>query len=108
MGLKKGETIQPLLPEGVHIIIVDTRPEPLDAITPEDCILEGFPNLSPSDFVDMLVNVYKCDRGKPINRIQFAYSDGATSQAKEAETAIASLILSAHSKIKQMSLFEGN
>lgn len=75
MGLKKGETIQPLLPDGVHIVVVNTRIEPLEAITQEDCILEGFPNFSPSDFVDFLVSKYKCDRQKPINRIQFIYSD---------------------------------
>lgn len=111
MGLKKGEKIEPLLPDGVHIVVVNTRTEPLDAITQEDCVLEGFPHFSPSDFVDMLVKIYRCDRQEPINRIQFLYSDeikghiNAEPRSETAEKAVQQIFLSASFLTKQGSLF---
>lgn len=110
MGLKKGEKVKPLLPDGVHLIIVSTRTEPLNAITQEECILEGFPDLSPSEFVDMLVKKYKCEPTKPVNRILFAYSDevlasiDAQGNPPEVKEAINALILFGHSKLKTESL----
>lgn len=72
MGLKKGESVIEI---GPPIQVVSTRGEPLNAITDEDCILEGFPNLTPSEFVEMLVRHYKCNPAKEINRIEFKYTE---------------------------------
>lgn len=47
-GLKKGERIVPI---GGPIRITSIRREPLNAITVEDCTLEGFPGMVPADFV---------------------------------------------------------
>jgi hypothetical protein len=69
MGLKKGEKVKDL---GL-IRIVSTRPEPLNAITKEDCIKEGFPYCSPPMFVAMLVNHYRCQPAETVNRIEFEY-----------------------------------
>ncbi len=69
MGLKKGEKINKLK----TIRVVSTRQEPLSAITKEDCILEGFPEMAPQDFINMLTNHYKCEPDKPVNRIEFEY-----------------------------------
>lgn len=69
MGLKKGESIVRL----ATLRIVSTRGESLDAITKEDCILEGFPELEPAEFVQMLVKHYGVSSGATINRIEFEY-----------------------------------
>lgn len=69
MGLKKGEEIKK-----IHLIrVVSTRAEPLNAITQEDVIREGFPDWTPQDFIDFLVKCYKCPEDKLINRIEFEY-----------------------------------
>lgn len=46
-GLKAGEGHNVL----ALIEIVDVRVEPLDAITADDCAREGFPELTPAEFV---------------------------------------------------------
>lgn len=73
MGLRKGEKVRKLRP----IRVVDTTREPLNAITQEDCILEGFPDYSPAQFVDMLCKHYGCAPDKTVNRIQFEYIEPA-------------------------------
>jgi len=69
MGLKKGENIKPL---GI-IKIVSTHAEPLNAITPADCVKEGFPGMTPEVFVEMLCSKYGCSPEKLVNRIEFEY-----------------------------------
>lgn len=69
MGLKPGEKVVRIC----QIRVVGTRPEPLNAITPEDCKREGFPELSPSGFVELLSSKYKCDPSRTVNRIEFEY-----------------------------------
>jgi len=69
MGLRKGESIEKIRP----IRIVSTRWEPLDAITAEDCVREGFPEMTPGEFVAMLTGHYGCAPDKPVNRIEFEY-----------------------------------
>ncbi len=69
MGLKKGEKIVQL---GI-IQIVSTRWEPLNLITREDVIREGFPDWSPKQFVQMLVDHYRVKPDAEVNRIEFKY-----------------------------------
>jgi hypothetical protein len=69
MGLKKGEKIDPL---GM-IRIVSTREEPLNEITHDDVVREGFPGWTPEQFVKMLVNHYRVDPTSEVNRIEFEY-----------------------------------
>jgi hypothetical protein len=69
MGLKKGEKIKPL----AMVRIVSTRAEPLNAITKEDVIKEGFPDWTPAQFIQMLVDHYKVDPDETVNRIEFEY-----------------------------------
>ena len=71
MGLRKGEKIVML---GQHRI-VSTRAEPLNAITVEDCRREGFPELTPAQFVDMFCRHNRCTPETVINRIEFQYVD---------------------------------
>lgn len=67
MGLKKGEKIIQIY----QIEIISTRPEPLNAITQSDVTREGFPNWTPDQFVQFLVDHYKADPMAIINRIEF-------------------------------------
>jgi len=49
MGLRPGEKVDVL----AEIEVVSVRRERLDEITIEDCIAEGFPYLTPAQFVEM-------------------------------------------------------
>ncbi len=73
-GLKKGETLTPIC----VIEIVSTRNERLDAITKADVIAEGFPDMSPADFVKMLCKHYQTYPEKRFNRIEFKYEVDVT------------------------------
>ena len=69
MGLRPGEKICPL---GL-IEIVSVTSEPLDAISQSDVIREGFPDWTPQQFIQMLVDHYKISPDKIVNRIEFKY-----------------------------------
>lgn len=71
MGLKKGEKIKRI----TMIRVVSVRKEPLNAITDDDCIKEGFPEHDSNTFVNMLQNHYggKIRPDEPVNRIEFEY-----------------------------------
>jgi hypothetical protein len=74
-GLKKGEKIVKIHP----IRITDKRREPLTAITPEECALEGFPDMTPDEFIAMYC---KANNQKPdvrVNRIAFEHLDNEPS-----------------------------
>lgn len=73
-GLRKGEKIERLR----VIRIEDTRSEPLEAIEdqPNDLILEGFPQMTAGQFIDMFIKSHKGVTAKTIiNRIAFDYAD---------------------------------
>lgn len=73
MGLKKGEKIEKL---GCPIRIVSVSRETLSAITPEECILEGFPEMNPIQFTDMFTRSHKGTTVlSVINRIEFEYTE---------------------------------
>lgn len=74
MGLKKGEKLKVLC----IIEVVSTRREPLQRMTDdlayglEECRREGFPEMSPAEFVAMFCASHKgCTPETEINRIQF-------------------------------------
>lgn len=69
MGLKKGEKIVRLC----QIRVVRVQTEPLNAISQEDVIAEGFPDWTPEQFVQMLVDHYKIEPDKICNVITFEY-----------------------------------
>lgn len=71
MGLKKGEKIERL----GRIRVISVRTEPLCEITKSDCIKEGFPDLTPAQFIDMICK-HNHGRVQPhtlCNRIEFEY-----------------------------------
>ena len=72
MGLKKGEKIKPL----AMIRVVSVRAEPLNDITQEDVDREGFPDWTPAQFIQMLIDHYQVAPDTTINRIEFEYLHG--------------------------------
>ena len=76
-GLKKGEKIVKITP----IQIISTRFEPLRRMIDEpeygeaEVIREGFPDMSPAEFVAMYCKMNKCNADQQVNRIEFFYID---------------------------------
>lgn len=69
MGLKPGEKIVPM----AVVRVVEVTRESLNKITPDDCSREGFPHLSPSEFVDFFIGTFGGKRHQTITRIQWRY-----------------------------------
>lgn len=69
MGLKPGEKVKRLK----LCRCLSNRPEPLDAITRADVAREGFPELSPGDFVAMFRVHMVGPTGQVVNRIEFEF-----------------------------------
>ena len=68
-GLKRGEQIERL---GV-IRVLSVRREPLNAITWADCAREGFPDLSPAEFIMMFCKMNNCEFDQVVSRIEYEY-----------------------------------
>lgn len=75
-GLKKGETVERI--DG-PIRFVDVRLERLDRMVDEpeygraECIREGFPDLTPAEFVVMFCQHNRCAPFDRVTRIEFEY-----------------------------------
>jgi hypothetical protein len=76
MGLKKGEKVVKL---GQHQV-VSVRREPLRtmlddlAYGTEECQKEGFPDMTPQQFVEMFCQSHRgCEPGTVVTRIEFEY-----------------------------------
>lgn len=68
-GLKKGEKMIKLC----QIVVVSAGPEALRLITQDECDREGFPDLTPLDFVAMFKKAMSCLDSSIVNRIEFKY-----------------------------------
>lgn len=55
------------------IEIVSARHERLDAITAEDVVREGFPEMTPAEFVAFFCRLNGCHADAAVNRIEFRY-----------------------------------
>ncbi|HEY0983545.1 ASCH domain-containing protein [Schlesneria sp.] len=71
MGFKRGE--KPVKIRQVKVI--ETRREPLNAIDQEAVIREGFPDLSPAQFVEMFCKNMRCKPTDEVTVIRFRYLD---------------------------------
>lgn len=71
MGLRKGEKQERL---GVLEVVSNSREE-LSSITEDDVIREGFPGMTPDEFVSMFCRSMNCIRRREVNRIEFKYID---------------------------------
>lgn len=73
MGRKPGEPIERL----VDVEVISVRREPLAAITPDDVAREGFPDLTPAEFVDrFFVRAQRMSPGDMVTRIEWRYLEG--------------------------------
>ena len=68
-GLKKGEKIKRLK----ILSIKKVEFEPLNNITEEDVIEEGFPEMKRSEFIEMFCKANKCHPSTEITKITFGY-----------------------------------
>jgi len=68
-GLKKGEKVKRIC----MIRVVSQRWEPLNSITKDDCVREGFPEMEPAQFVEMFCRANRWEPWKDVNRIEFEY-----------------------------------
>ncbi len=68
-GLRRGEKINKL----GRIRVVSTVREPLNTITEEDVIAEGFPEMSAGEFVAFFCKAMGCELETIITRIKFEY-----------------------------------
>lgn len=75
-GLKKGEKVRLLSCGPIRFLMVDRVR--LDDISPTDVHREGFPMLTPRDFIRMFKRQHHCRRSRIVTRIQFEYVQGAT------------------------------
>lgn len=66
-GLRKGEKVKEL----AVIQVVTAERMPLDSITQEDVVAEGFPDWTPEEFVEYFCRVTKCKPGTEVTRIEF-------------------------------------
>ena len=69
MGLKPGEQIVPL----AVVRVKEVTREALNKVTPDDCVKEGFPQMSPSGFVDFFTGMFGGLRHQTITRIEWIY-----------------------------------
>ena len=80
MGLKKGEKVKKIC----LIRVVNTEWESVGSMTDVDPITgycrgwdevqrEGFPELTPLEFVEMFCQANRCHEDDPVNRIEFEY-----------------------------------
>jgi hypothetical protein len=67
MGLKKGDKQERL----ATIRVVSVRHERLDAITRDDVRREGFPDMTPGEFVAFFCKANKCRPDRIVTRIEF-------------------------------------
>jgi hypothetical protein len=75
-GLKKGEKVQRI---ALLECVSNTR-VPLDSITADDVRREGFPEMTPAEFVAMFCKHMLVGPSDPVNRIVFKYVEGEPAQ----------------------------
>jgi hypothetical protein len=72
MGRRRGEPLERI----ADVQVTALRREPLDAITPADVVAEGFPQLTPAEFVSFFCRTHRgCQPGTEITRIEWRYLD---------------------------------
>ncbi|WP_236567477.1 hypothetical protein [Nocardia sp. CY41] len=70
MGRRKDEPLVRI----VDVEVVDVRRERLDLITPQEVAAEGFPDMTPAQFVAFFCGSHAgCTPGSTITRIQWRY-----------------------------------
>jgi hypothetical protein len=72
MGRRPGEPLERI----ADVEVVSVRREPLDGITAGDVAAEGFPQMTPAQFVGFFCDTHRgCDPGTEVTRIEWRYLD---------------------------------
>lgn len=72
-GRKAGEPLERI----TTVTVTSIRREPLNAITPADVIAEGFPRMTPEQFVSFFIASHRgCSPGTVVTRIEWTYQGG--------------------------------
>jgi hypothetical protein len=72
MGRRKGEPLVRI----VDVDVVSVRRERLDAITAQDVDLEGFPGMTPAEFIAFFCGTHKgCAPSTEVTRIEWRWAD---------------------------------
>jgi hypothetical protein len=72
MGRRRGEPLERI----ADVRVVSVRREPLDAITAGDVAAEGFPQMTPAEFVAFFCGTHRgCEPVTEITRIEWRYLD---------------------------------
>jgi hypothetical protein len=80
MGLKKGETVNRL----AVLRIIDVRLEPLIAIDQADVNAEGFPEMTPHEFIAFFCRTHRGTQPTDeVVRVEFAYLDQAETRESD-------------------------
>lgn len=72
-GLKKGE--HPVKLEVLRVLTTVFEPLCYIRNRPDDCVLEGFPEMTPDEFIRFYCKHNKVNEWREVNRIHFAYVD---------------------------------
>ena len=75
-GIPKGGSVTRI----AWIEVTDVRREPLWHIDQADCAAEGFPDLSPDEFVELYQRINGPGRAQEVTRIEFRYLTDAESE----------------------------
>ncbi|MFE3447079.1 hypothetical protein ACFXNW_28940 [Nocardia sp. NPDC059180] len=70
MGRRRGKPLVRI----VDVEVLAVRREPLDAITPDEVVAEGFPEMTPDQFVDFFCDSHTgCAPASEVTRIEWRY-----------------------------------
>jgi hypothetical protein len=70
MGRRRGEPLDRI----AAVEVTSVRREPLDAITAADVTAEGFPHMTPADFIAFFCATHRgCQPASEITRIEWRY-----------------------------------
>lgn len=71
-GLKRGQKVEPIcVIEFTHVCS-----QPLNWMDQDDCMREGFPEMTPAEFVQMFCRATGCEPETEVTRIAFVFEDG--------------------------------
>ncbi len=79
MGLRKGEKLHVF---GL-IRALSVRREPLEAIDEADVVREGFPGMTPEEFVSMFTRAMGCGPSTEVTRIEFKLIERAKDETRK-------------------------
>ncbi|WP_280422131.1 hypothetical protein [Nocardia carnea] len=72
MGRRRGEPLVRI----VDVEVLSTRREPLSDITVDDVLAEGFPHMTPGEFVEFFCGTHRgCRPDSDVTRIEWRYLD---------------------------------